>query len=234
LSKLRQYGAPILVGLAVAAAGLVPWSPLAALNSTHRPDIPWAALAMSAYLVALVAWLNGAGPPRSHSAQRARTLRLWPPVPRDDDGIGAGPIVALLILLYLFYFLIGRQSPSPDLGEYPTTAFRWSAFLMGGIMAGVVEEVAFRGYLQGGLERHDRANAVWITSLVFVLAHVTQGVGAMLMLAPGLFAASMLYGLLARRTGTILPGMIIHVLGDLAHVFFGPLRGDAGRLFVGA
>jgi membrane protease YdiL (CAAX protease family) len=76
---------------------------------------------------------------------------------------------------------------------------------MGGIMAGVVEEVAFRGYMQGGIERHDRANAVWITSLVFVLAHVTQGVGAILMLAPGLFAASMLYGLL-----------------------------DAGRLFVGA
>jgi hypothetical protein len=47
---------PILVGLAIAAAGLVPWSSVAALNASHRPDIPWAALAMTAYLVALVAF----------------------------------------------------------------------------------------------------------------------------------------------------------------------------------
>ena len=105
-------------------------------------------------------------------------------------------------------------------------------FLMGGLTAGVVEEVAFRGYMQSGIERFDRANAVWITSLVFVVAHVTQGLGAMLALAPGLFIASMLYGMLAQRTGTILPGIVIHVLGDLARVYFGVLRGDGSVLFV--
>jgi len=233
LSALRGYGLPILIGLVIAAVGLLPWSPLAAVNVSHRPELPWAALVMTGYLVLLVTWLNGTGPPGTSALSRKQTLRLWPPAPRDNAGIGAWPLIGLLVLLYLLYIVIGRQAPPPDLGEYPTTAFRWSAFLMGGIMAGVVEEVAFRGYMQGGLERHDRANAIWITSLVFVLSHVTQGLGAMLMLAPGLFAASMLYGLLARRTGTLLPGMIIHVLGDLAHVFFGPLRGDASRLFVG-
>jgi membrane protease YdiL (CAAX protease family) len=94
-----------------------------------------------------------------------------------------------------------------------------------------VEEVAFRGYMQTGVERHDRENAIWITSLVFVASHITQGIGAVLM-GPGMFIASMLYGTLARRMGTILPGIVIHVLGDLARVYFGVLQGDGSRLFV--
>jgi hypothetical protein len=44
--------------------------------------------------------------------------------------------------------------------------------------------------------------------------------------------AAVRYGTLARRTGTILPGMAIHVLGDLARVYFGVLRGDGSLLFV--
>jgi membrane protease YdiL (CAAX protease family) len=86
--------------------------------------------------------------------------------------------------------------------------------------------------MQSGLERHDRENALWITSLVFVATHITHGIGAVLLLGPGLFVASMLYGILARRTGTILPGIAIHILGDLAHVYFGALRGDGSLLFV--
>ena len=62
--------------------------------------------------------------------------------------------------------------------------------------------------------------------------HITQGLGALLVLGPGLFVASTLYGALARRTGTILPGMVIHVLGDLSHTYFGVLRGDGSLLFV--
>jgi membrane protease YdiL (CAAX protease family) len=79
---------------------------------------------------------------------------------------------------------------------------------MGGVLSGVVEETAFRGYMQTGLERHDPKNAVLITSLVFVGSHITQGLPALLVLGPGLFAASILYGLLVQRTGTILPGIV--------------------------
>ena len=105
-------------------------------------------------------------------------------------------------------------------------------FIMGGVTAGVVEEMAFRGYMQTGIERHDRENAVWLTSLVFAASHITQGLSAVLTLGPGLFIASLLYGILARRTGTILPGMAIHVTGDLARVYLGVLHGDASLLFV--
>ena len=90
-----------------------------------------------------------------------------------------------------------RMSPIPDLSAFPTTSYRWSVFLRGGFTAGVVEEMAFRGDVQAGIERDDRANVVWITSLVFVALHITQGIGAVLLLGPGLFVAAMLFGTLA-------------------------------------
>jgi membrane protease YdiL (CAAX protease family) len=234
-TERASYVTPILTGLLIAAAGLVPWTLLAHVNARVRPDLPWAAVATLAYLAALMGWLNGSGPPKSNARRRRQRLRLWPPgTPEAGDvrGLTVGAIVALLGLLYVSWIVVGRSSPMPDLRAFPTTSYRWSMFIMGGVTAGVVEEAAFRGYLQTGIEIHDRANALWITSLVFVAAHVTQGLAAVLLLGPGLFVASMLYGTLARRTGTILPGVAIHVVGDLAHTYFGVLRGDGSLLFV--
>ncbi len=214
---------------------LVPWTLLAQLNARVRPDIPWAAVASLAYLVPFMDWLNGYGPPGRTAGRRRPLLRLWPPGTPDakeTGGLTVGAIVVLLGLVYVLWIMISRLSPLPDLSAFPTTSYRWSMFVMGGVTAGVVEEAAFRGYMQTGIERRDRENAVWITSLVFVAMHITQGVGAVLLLGPGLFVASMLNGILARRTGTILPGIAIHTVGDLAHVCFGVLGGDGSLLFV--
>ena len=197
-----------------------------------RPDLPWAAVATLAYLGMLLLWLNGWGPPRRSAEARRQRLRLSTRSGADAGDLSAGAVMLLLGGLYLLWIAISRLSPVPDLSAYSTTSYRWSLFIMGGLTAGVVEEMAFRGYMQTGLERHDRENAVWIASLVFVASHITQGIGAVLFMGPGLFVASMLYGTLARRTGTILPGMVIHVLGDLARVYFGVLRGDGSLLFV--
>lgn len=229
------YVTPILTGVLIVAAGLVPWTLLAQVNAHVRPDLPWAAVASLAYLTVLLVWLSGAGPPRKTARHRRQRLRLLPrskPDAADTGGLTAGAVVALLGVLYVLWIVVGRLSPMPDLSAFPTTSYRWSMFIMGGVTAGVVEEAAFRGYMQTGLERHASENALWITSLVFVAMHITQGLGAVLLLGPGLFVASMLYGILARRTGTILPGIGIHILGDLAHVYFGALRGDGSLLFV--
>ena len=227
-----SYITPVLTGLLILAAGLLPWALLAQVNVRVRPDLPWAALVTVGYLGVLIAWLNGFGQPRQSADLRRQLLRLWPRTARDTDGVTAGAIMMLLTLLYLVWTAISRMAPVPDLSLYPTTSYRWSMFIMGGVTAGVVEEVAFRGYMQTGLERHDRENAIWLTSMVFAVSHVTQGVSAVLVMGPGLFIASMLYGTLARRTGTILPGIVIHVLGDLARVYFGVLKGDGSLLFV--
>jgi len=232
---LRTYLKPIAAGLLIAAAGIIPWALIAPINKSQRPDIPWAALVTAAFTALLIAWLHGFGPPASTSLARRRSLRLWPPSPAPVATGGSLPVAALVLflaLLYVVWIVVGRLSPAPDLSGYPTTAYRFSMFFMGGILAGVVEEAGFRGYMQTGLERMNPGNAVVITSLVFTAAHITLGPKTLLLLGPGLFAASMLYGTLARRTGTILPGMVIHVAGDLAYTYFGVLRGDTSLLFV--
>ena len=203
---LDGYVAPIFTGLLLVAAGLVPWTLLAQVNVRLRPDLPWAALATMAYLGILLAWLNGWGPPRRNADRRRQCLRLWPRSAPDADCLTAGVTIVLLGLLYVLWIAISRMSPMADLSVYPTTSYRWSMFIMGGVTAGVVEEMAFRGYMQTGIERHDRENAIWITSLVFVASHVTQGIGAILFMGPGIFIASMLIRLASAPDGDDPPG----------------------------
>ena len=227
------YARPIVGGLAILAAVLLPWSYASVLNRDVRPDVPWAALVITAWMVLLVAWLQGFGPPTATSAGRRSRLRLWPPSrDRDPGPLSTGVIIVMFAVLTAVWTAMSRMTPLPDLGAYPTTAYRWSMFLMGGILSGVVEEVAYRGYMQTGLERVNRETAILVTSVVFVLSHATHGLPTLVVMAPGLFIASYLYGLLAQRTGTILPGILIHTAGDLTRAFFGVLKGDGSTLFV--
>lgn len=144
----RGYVGSILAGLMIAAAGLIPWTLLARLNARVLPDVPWAALITVAYLALLLAWLNGRGAPASTRETRRQRFRLWPPDPRDparDCSLAIGSIVILLALLYGVWVIVGRLSALPDLSAFPTTSYRWSMFIMGGVTSGVVEEAAYRG-----------------------------------------------------------------------------------------
>jgi membrane protease YdiL (CAAX protease family) len=234
LGRYGPYVRPIVVGSLVAAIGIAPWVVSAYLNARIRPDLPWAAIGTAVFLVLYIAWLNGTGWPASSQQARKRSLRLWPPTASREQGSDTMPaplIVLLLALLTVVWIIIGRLGTPPDVSAYPTTAYRFSVFIMGAVVSGVVEEAAYRGYMQTNLERHDPQSAILLTSIVFTLFHGVHGLGALLMLGPGIFAASVLYGLLARRTGTIVPGMIIHATGDLAYTYFGMLRGDGTLLF---
>jgi membrane protease YdiL (CAAX protease family) len=61
-------------------------------------------------------------------------------------------------------------------------------------VVGVVEEMAFRGYMQRHLERIGPTFAILVTSAVFTLLHVSQGLTYLLTFAPGIFLASAVYG----------------------------------------
>jgi membrane protease YdiL (CAAX protease family) len=233
---IRGYVIAIGLGLAVLIAGTAPWIILAPLNARVRPDLPWAAIATAVFLAAYLWWLNGGGPPRSWREARRYNLRLWRLTPQVRTSAGIWSAAGMLALLggltgvRLLFEAVGPSAP-PDLSPYPTTAFRFSVLIMGAVVSGVVEEAAFRGYLQRRLEQYGPGPAIVVTSVVFVLVHGVHGLDTLILLGAGFFVASVLYGYVAYNTGTIVPGMVIHVVADLAYTYFGLLGGDGSLLF---
>jgi len=229
------WAAPILLGLLVTAAGLAPWLVMAPLNARIHPEIPWAAAATLAWLVIYIAWLNGAGPPSRWKAARRYRLRLW----RSDsngwsrEGIGVTlALMGAIGVLTVLWILIGAPERPPDLSRYPTTAYIVSVAVIGALISGVTEEAGYRGYMQRGLERFGAGPALVVTAVVFALMHGVHGLSTLLLLGPGIFIAGIIYGLLARHTGSIVPGMLVHFLGDFAFTYFGVLGGDWRLLVV--
>jgi len=223
----------IVSGLLIAAVGVAVWAWLAPLNARHHPEWPWAAALTLFYLFVIIIWLNGAGWPRAWRDFRHHALRLWRPAPGAWSGENRAAVLglmALVVAMYVFWIAATSSQPTPDLSAYPTPAFRISVLVMGAMVSGVVEEVAFRGYMQSQLERFGPTIAIGVTGLVFALSHITHGLEALLVMAPGYFMAGVLFGVLAWRSGSILPGMALHVTGDAAHTFFAVLGGDASLL----
>jgi membrane protease YdiL (CAAX protease family) len=77
--------------------------------------------------------------------------------------------------------------------------------------AGIAEELCFRGLLFGGLrERLPRVPAALIAGAAFGLLHATTGVSAV----PPLIAFGFIICLLYEKTGSIVPGMLLHMLNN--------------------
>lgn len=223
----------LLMGLSIQLLGTLSWVALIGLNVREYPDSPWAAATQACLLVLMLVWLSGRGWPRRTSAFRRFHLRLWQPQPGAWSGDNLAAILGLigaLVGLSVLYVLIGASRPPIDVSAY-STALRWSSLLMSPMVAGVVEEMAFRGYMQRHLERIGPTFAILATSAVFTLLHATQGLNYLLALGPGIFLASVVYGYLALKSGSILPGMMLHFAGDLAFTYFALLGGDPSLLF---
>jgi membrane protease YdiL (CAAX protease family) len=79
------------------------------------------------------------------------------------------------------------------------------------IAAPIVEELCFRGMLFGGLrERLPKYAAALIAGTVFGLLHVFTGITAV----PPLIALGFVFCLLYEKTGSIVPGMLLHALNN--------------------
>ena len=77
--------------------------------------------------------------------------------------------------------------------------------------APISEEVCFRGMLFGGLrERLPRLAAALISALIFGGLHATTGLSAV----PVLVAFGFILALLYEKTGSIVPGILLHMLNN--------------------
>jgi membrane protease YdiL (CAAX protease family) len=81
------------------------------------------------------------------------------------------------------------------------------------IVASVSEEICFRGMLFGGLrERFPRYAAALLSAAVFGALHALTGISAV----PPLIAFGFVMALLYEKTGSIVPGIVLHMLNNSA------------------
>ena len=217
---------PILVrapiaGFVVSAAGVFPWAILTLWNQRVLVRVPWALLPMGVYLWLFWRYLGGAGWPSSTSAARRESLRanrlepeIW--VQAILTGLlGLATLIPLLAIMSRLAALPSESQPIKVPAEMPfVTVF--FLLVMASLVAGVVEEAAFRGYMQGPIERrHGLAIAIVVNGALFGLGHYTHHPASVLTMLPYYIGVAAVYGGLAYATDSILPSVALHAGGDV-------------------
>ncbi len=207
----------LLVGACVFGSANVVWSVLVLTNLRYQPRVPWSVPATAVCLWLYWRYLRGDGPPqrtaearKEYLRGRALTARVW----RWSLAAGGMAVAALWAL----YFALGRFLPIPrdhsDAKAYSVLTVV-VVILMNAAVAAVSEEAGFRGYMQVPLEaRHGPVVAIGLVSVAFALAHLAHGWQAVV-LAPLYVVVGVIYGSLAYLTGSILPALVLHFVGDV-------------------
>jgi len=208
----------VITGVIITAVGTLPWAFLVQLNIDHFPSVPWSVVPASVYLWFFWKYINGAGWPRSTSATRKKIARANS---LSSEVWGMAILAGILGLasLVMFSGLLNRmvKLPQQDATGLEHVPFISLFFMvvMGSVIAGVVEESGFRGYMQKPIEeKHGPITAIFITGIVFGLMHYSHH-ETTLTLMPFYFFVATVYGMLAYITNSILPGIILHAAGDV-------------------
>jgi len=217
----------ILIGVAVSSAVAAPWMVMVAANFSLWPRMPWCLPLMAIYLWGCWRYLGGWGGPGSTSAARRQLLRAGPLPPvlwgwSLLSQVLAGATLAAVSQV-LRRFFTGELVPTwfAHLSGIPTPTVM-AAFVMISIVAGVSEEAAWRGYAQTWLRRrYSPVTSITVVALVFTLAHYASYGRMPLILFAMLMAISLSYGWVAHLSGSILPGVVLHTIGDAFSMIFG-------------
>jgi membrane protease YdiL (CAAX protease family) len=208
----------VLAGAVMAVAGTLPWALLVGANIKYLPSIPWSVPPTVVYLWFFWRYARGEGWPSSTAEARRASHRA-----NDVSGeawgaaILAGGIglVAILALQNVMGRLVALpQQQTGDISHLPFLTLL--AFLVtSAVVAGVVEETSFRGYMQGPIERrHGVLVAILMTGTLFGFAHFSHP-ETTLALMPFYIAVGAVYGMLAHLTNSIWPSMVLHAGGNI-------------------
>ena len=198
--RLPLVARAIVLGVVAAAAGTLPWAALVSVNTRHRSAVPWAVPLMAIYLWFYWRYLvRGTGWPRSTGEARrvnARVNALSPEAWGLALLAGLLGLVGVLFLQGVLSRLVALpQQRDLDVSRYPViTVLMW--VVMSAVVAGVVEETSFRGYLQRPIERrHGPIIAILLTGSLFGFAHFAHPeVGVVLL--PFYLSVAAVYGAL--------------------------------------
>jgi membrane protease YdiL (CAAX protease family) len=117
--------------------------------------------------------------------------------------------VGAYLLFALLYSTLILEPEQEDIAEsFGPVPVQIALIVFG---AAIAEEVCFRGMLFGGLrERLPRLPAALVAGTVFGLLHAFTGLSAV----PPLIALGAIFCLLYEKTGSIVPGILLHMLNN--------------------
>src|SRR4029079_2537028 len=123
------------------------------------------------------------------------------------------------VALVLFLNVVNRlvRLPAQQMGDVSRVPMLtlFVLLLMSAVVAGVVEEAAFRGYMQGPIERrHGPTLAILVTGASFGFLHFSHPEVTVTLL-PYYMAVAAVYGALAWLTNSIYPSMLLHAGGNV-------------------
>jgi len=207
----------IVNGLLVLFFGALAWTAMLVINLKLTSSVPWAAGTLVLFLWIYWHYLNGAGWPRSTAQARHTNFRAHQLSGRTWFWAlmtGATALAGAVALQGVFERLV-RIPPLPftNLSQYPSTTVL-VVLLAAAAEAGIVEEAAFRGYMQAPIERrYGPGIAVAVVAVVFGCSHLANGFHELLWL-PVYFLVGVILGVVAYLTNSILPGMVLHASLD--------------------
>jgi membrane protease YdiL (CAAX protease family) len=206
---------PVL-GILVLLVGVQPVLFLSSVNLQVMDSVPWSVIPSVLYLWIFWSYLNGVGPPRSTSESRRKLLRAngLSPDSRPLVVLASLSLGALIVTFALIAFA-AREVPVEELGlvqqvlaSSPLTAI--GLIFLIALFSGVIEEAAFRGYMQVSLEQaYHPIVAIAVVSLVFALVHPQPPVFIVVFMvgASG-------WSILAYLCDSIKPLIIVHAAVD--------------------
>lgn len=117
-------------------------------------------------------------------------------------------VFAYLLFAALYASLILEPKQEDIAESFGPVAVQIALIVFG---AAIAEEICFRGMLFGGLrERLPRLPAALVAGTVFGLLHAFTGLSAV----PPLIALGAIFCLLYEKTGSIVPGILLHMLNN--------------------
>lgn len=144
----------------------------------------------------------------------ARDARMWSPV--SAAYLGWSLLIGLSAI-FLIDFVMSHLTFLPDWMKttFDVLQSGWLGIVCIAVLGPVLEEMLFRGAITKVLLRtYSPAKAIAFSALIFGVFHInpTQVVGATL--------SGFLFAWLYYKTGSIVPGILIHILNNALSVFF--------------
>jgi len=208
----------ILTGLFILILGALGWSALTFGSLQLVRSVPWAGgplalLAGGCFLWGYWRYLGGAWLPQSTAELRARRLRAH----RLPGRAWSWALITGVLAIVSFVCIVNVWARFVRLPPWSASSITRYSFLTAiciligaAAEAGIVEEAAFRGYVQESLEEQFKPGfAVVVAAVLFGLAHIANGRQEIAWLLPYTMFGAIL-GILAYTTNSIVPGILLH------------------------